>query len=137
MRPVRIGTARATRTVCAVLALWLQLGVPSAFGEEAPSAAATRSLFFGDLHVHSWHSGRADLPLLEHVGRECYSDPSAVYEEATRRGMDVVTLTDQTGGPFELRAEAAGKVTLGRYDTVHASPVRVEDLAEEDTGDDA
>jgi len=47
-----------------------------------------------DLHVHSWHSGKAELPVLEHVGRECYSDPLEVYERATRRGMDLVTLTD-------------------------------------------
>jgi predicted metal-dependent phosphoesterase TrpH len=47
-----------------------------------------------DLHVHSWHSGRADLPVLEYVGRECYSDPFDVYERATRQGMDLVTLTD-------------------------------------------
>jgi predicted metal-dependent phosphoesterase TrpH len=47
-----------------------------------------------DLHVHSWYSGRADVPVLEHVGRECYSDPLDVYERAVRRGMDLVTLTD-------------------------------------------
>jgi predicted metal-dependent phosphoesterase TrpH len=47
-----------------------------------------------DLHVHSWHSGRAEVPVLEHVGRECYSRPLEVYERARRRGMDLVTLTD-------------------------------------------
>jgi hypothetical protein len=47
-----------------------------------------------DLHVHSWFSGRAEVPVLEHVGRECYSDPLEVYERAVRRGMDLVTLTD-------------------------------------------
>jgi predicted metal-dependent phosphoesterase TrpH len=47
-----------------------------------------------DLHVHSWYSGRAEVPVLEHVGRECYSDPLEVYERAKRRGMDLVTLTD-------------------------------------------
>jgi predicted metal-dependent phosphoesterase TrpH len=47
-----------------------------------------------DLHVHSRYSGPADVPVLEHVGRECYSDPLAVYEQAVRRGMDLVTLTD-------------------------------------------
>jgi predicted metal-dependent phosphoesterase TrpH len=47
-----------------------------------------------DLHVHSWYSGRNDVPVLEHLGRECYSDPLAVYEQALRRGMDLVTLTD-------------------------------------------
>jgi predicted metal-dependent phosphoesterase TrpH len=47
-----------------------------------------------DLHVHSWHSGRTDVPVLEHLGRECYSEPLDVYERALRRGMDLVTLTD-------------------------------------------
>ena len=47
-----------------------------------------------DLHVHSWHSGPAELPVLRHIGRECYSEPGAVYEQAMRRGMDLVTLTD-------------------------------------------
>jgi predicted metal-dependent phosphoesterase TrpH len=47
-----------------------------------------------DLHVHSWYSGRAEVPVLEHVGRESYSHPFDVYERARRRGMDLVTLTD-------------------------------------------
>jgi predicted metal-dependent phosphoesterase TrpH len=47
-----------------------------------------------DLHVHSKHSGPPDLALLRHLGRECYSEPVAVYETALRRGMDLVTLTD-------------------------------------------
>jgi predicted metal-dependent phosphoesterase TrpH len=47
-----------------------------------------------DLHVHSWYSGRAEVPVLEHVGRECYSHPLDVHEGARRRGMDLVTLTD-------------------------------------------
>jgi len=46
------------------------------------------------VHVHSWYSGPADLPVLKHIGRECYSEPMALYEEARRRGMDLVTLTD-------------------------------------------
>jgi hypothetical protein len=28
-----------------------------------------------DRHVHSWYSARAEVPELEPVGRECYSDP--------------------------------------------------------------
>jgi predicted metal-dependent phosphoesterase TrpH len=47
-----------------------------------------------DLHVHSAHSGRVTLPLLRRFGNECYSEPGAVYEQARRRGMDLVTLTD-------------------------------------------
>jgi len=47
-----------------------------------------------DLHVHSWYSGRAEVPVLEHVGRECYSHPLEVHDRARRRGMDLVTLTD-------------------------------------------
>ena len=58
-----------------------------------------------DLHVHSWYSGAADLPVLRHMGRECYSEPAAVYEQAVRRGMDLVTLTDHDSieGALELR----------------------------------
>jgi predicted metal-dependent phosphoesterase TrpH len=57
-----------------------------------------------DLHVHSWHSGPADLPVLRHLGRESYSEPLAVYEAAVRRGMDLVTLTDHDtiAGVLEL-----------------------------------
>jgi predicted metal-dependent phosphoesterase TrpH len=47
-----------------------------------------------DLHVHSWYSGRAEVPVLEHVGRECYSHPLEVHDRARRRGMDLVTLSD-------------------------------------------
>ena len=45
-----------------------------------------------DLHVHSWYSGPADLPVLKHIGRECYSEPGALYEQARRRGMDLFAL---------------------------------------------
>jgi len=56
-----------------------------------------------DLHVHSWHSGPSDVAALEHVGRECYSDPLDVYVQATRRGMDLVTLTDHDSIEGALR----------------------------------
>ncbi len=56
-----------------------------------------------DLHVHSLHSGPADLPVLRHLGRECYSEPEAVYEQARRRGMDLVTLTDHDSIEGALR----------------------------------
>jgi predicted metal-dependent phosphoesterase TrpH len=56
-----------------------------------------------DLHVHSLHSGAADLPVLRHLGRECYSEPEAVYEQARRRGMDLVTLTDHDSIEGALR----------------------------------
>jgi len=47
-----------------------------------------------DLHVHSVHSGRVNLPVLRHFGNDSYSEPRAVYETARARGMDLVTLTD-------------------------------------------
>ncbi len=47
-----------------------------------------------DLHVHSVYSGRVDLPVLRHVGNECYSEPQEVYDRALERGMDLVTLSD-------------------------------------------
>ncbi len=56
-----------------------------------------------DLHVHSLHSGPTDLPVLRHLGRECYSEPEAVYDRALRRGMDLVTLTDHDSIEGALR----------------------------------
>jgi predicted metal-dependent phosphoesterase TrpH len=59
-----------------------------------------------DLHVHSRHSGRADLGPLGLLVDESYSDPKAVYGEARRRGMDLVTLTDHDtiAGALEIAA---------------------------------
>ena len=59
-----------------------------------------------DLHVHSKCSGLVNLPVLRRFGRECYSEPHAVYEQARRRGMDLVTLTDHdtVEGALEIAA---------------------------------
>lgn len=46
-----------------------------------------------DLHLHSYHSGRAGHLTFLHA-RDCYSEPDAVYAAAKARGMDVVTITD-------------------------------------------
>jgi len=35
---------------------------------------------------------RCDLHVLKHIGRECYSEPGALYEQARRRGMDLFAL---------------------------------------------
>lgn len=89
-----------------------------------------------DLHVHSRHSGAADLPVLRHVGRESYSEPLAVYERAMARGMDLVTLTDHDtiAGALELRhlpnvfVSEEVTVLLSRERQLH---VNVFDLREE------
>ena len=89
-----------------------------------------------DLHVHSKHSGAADLPVLRHVGRESYSEPLAVYERAMARGMDLVTLTDHDtiAGALELRhlpnvfVSEEVTVLLSRERQLH---VNVFDLREE------
>lgn len=47
-----------------------------------------------DLHVHSWHSGPYDTPVLGRLCRESYSDPEELYSLLRRRGMDFVTITD-------------------------------------------
>lgn len=47
-----------------------------------------------DLHVHSRYSGAVNLPLLRHVGRECYSEPADIDRTARSRGMDLVTISD-------------------------------------------
>jgi predicted metal-dependent phosphoesterase TrpH len=62
-------------------------------GREAGRDEAPR-LMRCDLHVHTRYSGYVDLPVLEHLGRDSYSDPHEVYAVAKRRGMDLVTITD-------------------------------------------
>ena len=47
-----------------------------------------------DLHVHSWHSGMCEVPLVRAVCRECYNDPLALYDRLKQLGMDLVTITD-------------------------------------------
>jgi predicted metal-dependent phosphoesterase TrpH len=58
-----------------------------------------------DLHVHSARSGPVDLRLLAPYANESYVEPREVYEQARRRGMDLVTLTDHDtiAGALELR----------------------------------
>ncbi len=48
-----------------------------------------------DLHCHSIASNEADEALLNAIGcPESYSEPVEVYDQAKRRGMDFVTITD-------------------------------------------
>ncbi len=47
-----------------------------------------------DMHVHTVHSGMCTVPLFRSVCRECYTAPDALYENLTRAGMDLVTVTD-------------------------------------------
>jgi predicted metal-dependent phosphoesterase TrpH len=47
-----------------------------------------------DLHVHSYHSGMCEVPVLNRICRECYTAPEELYAVLRRRGMDLVTLTD-------------------------------------------
>lgn len=48
-----------------------------------------------DLHCHSDASNHASEVLLNAIScPECYSTPTQVYEQAKRRGMDFVTITD-------------------------------------------
>ena len=57
-----------------------------------------------DLHVHSRYSGPSDLGALGLLVDESYSEPTAVYGAARRRGMDLVTLTDHNtiAGALEM-----------------------------------
>src|SRR4051812_42879382 len=60
-----------------------------------------------DLHVHSCFSGPKTSWLLQLAGaNECYTTPQKVYELATARGMNLVTICDhdEIAGALELRA---------------------------------
>jgi predicted metal-dependent phosphoesterase TrpH len=63
------------------------VGTPAARPAPAPKRV--------DLHCHSDASNQASEVLLNAIScPECYSTPQQVYEQATRRGMDFVTITD-------------------------------------------
>lgn len=47
-----------------------------------------------DLHIHTRHSGKCTIPLMNRICRESYNDPEAVYQKLKRQGMDLVTVTD-------------------------------------------
>jgi predicted metal-dependent phosphoesterase TrpH len=97
-----------------------------------------------DLHVHSRFSGAVNLPLLRHVGYECYSEPREVYEAARRRGMELVTLTDHDSiegavsllslpGTFvseevTCRLPGGRELHLGVYDVDEAQHERISGL---------
>jgi predicted ribosome quality control (RQC) complex YloA/Tae2 family protein len=61
----------------------------------------------------------------------------AVGHSKARRGGRSAVHMARCRDVGKRKGMAAGKVALGRYDTVHASPVRVEDLEGEDTGNDS
>ncbi|MFN0165758.1 MAG: PHP domain-containing protein [Bryobacteraceae bacterium] len=46
------------------------------------------------MHVHTTHSGMCTVPGLRAVCRESYNEPLALREVLTRRGMDLLTVTD-------------------------------------------
>jgi predicted metal-dependent phosphoesterase TrpH len=77
-----------------------------------------------DLHVHSWFSGGAGVPVLDHLGRECYSDPLEVYERARQRGMDLVTLTDHDTVEGAMRLAHLPECFLSEELTVHLEGAR-------------
>ncbi len=68
-----------------------------------------------DCHVHTTHSGRATVFPFNHFMRESYNTPGSVFETATRRGMDLVTVTDhdQISGALALIADGRSDVLVG------------------------
>ena len=50
-----------------------------------------------DCHVHSVHSNRPqNFVLAKARTGECYTEPRTVYDVCIERGIDLVTITDQT-----------------------------------------
>jgi predicted metal-dependent phosphoesterase TrpH len=77
-----------------------------------------------DLHVHSVHSGPADVALLGRFARESYSDPEAAYEAARRRGMTLFTLTDHDSIAGVMRLAARADVFVSEELTVELPGAR-------------
>jgi glycosyltransferase involved in cell wall biosynthesis len=64
-----------------------------------------RVILKADLHVHSEYSTRPSEWILRKLGcSESYTQPQKVYEIATQRGMDLVTITDHNSlaGSLEI-----------------------------------
>jgi glycosyltransferase involved in cell wall biosynthesis len=58
-----------------------------------------------DLHVHSKFSKRPHFWVLQKLGcQECYTEPTALYDIAKKRGMSLVTITDHNtiAGALEI-----------------------------------
>jgi len=72
-----------------------------------------------DLHVHSTRSGRVDLPLLSHLGNECYSTPQAIYDRCHNVGMDLVTITDHDTVEGALEIAGLPGVFISEEVTLH------------------
>src|SRR5277367_5967091 len=47
-----------------------------------------------DMHVHTVHSGFCNIPLLNSICRESYTQPEELYTKLKRTGMSLVTVTD-------------------------------------------
>ena len=62
-----------------------------AFSEQSPMIFSKRI----DLHCHSRASTEADEAMLQAIRcPESFSEPRDIYDQAKRRGMDFVTITD-------------------------------------------
>ena len=60
-----------------------------------PPAHCGQRVKRADLHCHSVASTEADEAVLLAIGcPECFSEPTEVYAQAKRRGMDFITITD-------------------------------------------
>lgn len=74
----------------------------------------------GDLHCHSVASNRAGEAALRAIKcPECYSAPGDVYAQATRRGMNFVTITDHDSIAGVLTIKERGNVFTGEEVTCY------------------
>jgi hypothetical protein len=68
---------------------------PSAPAKPEPALEHGLGVKRADLHCHSVASTEADEAVLLAIGcPECFSEPTQVYAQAKRRGMDFITITD-------------------------------------------
>ena len=86
---------------------------PPATARDAAPVSSSRCKR-ADLHCHSDASNKAAEAALNAIScPECYSDPHAVYEQARRRGMDYVTITDHDSIEGVLRIGDLPGVLVG------------------------
>jgi hypothetical protein len=66
-----------------------------------------------DLHTHTKHSGLGIFPALGFYYPESATEPDALVNEAKRRGLDLVCITDHNTIKGALRVKSGKNVVVG------------------------
>lgn len=99
-----------------------QGGSAEAPPHDADRLASDRHAVRMDMHCHSRASDKPVMKAIAFTGcPECYSEPEEVHQQASARGMDLVTITDHDSiaGALTLIERGFTNVVIGEEVTTH------------------